>query len=260
MASIVIDPRPDYPQYTVLGVRVDAVQISQVISQLELWLRERSAPHYVVLGGMYGVMQARRLPEVKHVFEAADLVVPDGMPLVWAARRFGHRLHRRVYGPELIETFCRMSGKRWRHFFYGGAPGVPERVAAILHQRYSIQVAGSYSPPFRPLKPEEDSRITAMISESGADVVWVGLGSPLQDRWMYDHCHSVGAPVMLGVGAAFNFITGTVKQAPRWMQESGLECLYRLIQEPRRLWRRYLVDGAKFLWDLSLECLGLKQF
>jgi N-acetylglucosaminyldiphosphoundecaprenol N-acetyl-beta-D-mannosaminyltransferase len=196
----------------------------------------------------------------KQILNSADLVVADGMPLVWLGRWQGCALRRRVYGPELMETFCRKTGQLYRHYFYGGGPGVAGRLADILKQPYEVHVVGTYSPPFRPLTEEEKVEVDRRIQAAAPDVVWVGMITPKQERWMYEHRSRLSMPVMAGVGAAFNFITGVVKQAPAWMQENGLEWFFRLTQEPRRLWRRYLIIGSEFAWNVSLELLRLKKF
>jgi len=188
------------------------------------------------------------------------LVVPDGMPLVWLGRWRGFKLKRRVYGPELMETFFQQTRGQYRHFFYGGAPGVAEKLAEVTTNKFGINVVGIHCPPFRPLTPEEDASVMKQIADSKADIVWVGLSTPKQERWMYEHREKISAPVMLGVGAAFDLNAGTLSQAPRFMRENGLEWLYRLLAEPKRLWRRYIINGGKFVWNVCLELLGVKVF
>jgi N-acetylglucosaminyldiphosphoundecaprenol N-acetyl-beta-D-mannosaminyltransferase len=173
----------------------------------------------------------------------------------------GFRHVERVYGPDLMLAVCEHSAKRgYRHFFYGGAPGVTEKLAVQLRSRFpGLQVAGTYSPPFRPLTPEEDREVVERINSSQPDIVWVGIGAPKQERWMAEHVGRLCAPVLIGVGAAFDFHGGLKKQAPRWMQKSGLEWSFRLMSEPRRLWRRYLVNNPFFLWLIFLQALGRKS-
>jgi len=248
------------PHFKVLGVRVDAVQIPEVVSLMEGWIRERAAVHYIAVTGMHGVMEAQQDPGFRAILNAADLVVPDGMPLVWLGRWHDHPLRRRVYGPELMETFCRLTGPAYRHFFYGGGPGVAVRLTEILKRRYGVNTVGIYSPPFRPLTDQESEQVRCQIQETAPDVVWVGLSTPRQERWMYEQRRRLAVPLMAGVGAAFDFIAGRVKQAPTWMRESGLEWFFRLSHEPRRLWRRYIISGSKFLWNVPLELLGFKKF
>ena len=248
------------PRFSVLRVPVDAVQIPEVVTWMETQIARRSGCRFIAVTGMHGVVEAQHDVSFLETLMQADLVVPDGMPLVWFARRHGYALRRRVYGPELLETFCRATGGRYRHFFYGGGPGVAEHVANRLRYKYGVSVAGSYTPPFRALNSREDGEIVNLIHESTADVVWVGLSTPKQEWWMHEHRNSLRVPVLVGVGAAFDLLIGRVRQAPAWMQESGLEWLFRLLQEPQRLWRRYLIYGAEFAWKAGLEVLGLKRF
>ncbi len=255
-----VSPTYRLSSFKVLAVRVDAVQITDVIAEMEHWIAARSAEHFIAFTGMHGVTEARRDPSFKQVLNSADLVAPDGMPLVWLGRRHGYDMRRRVYGPELMETFCCNTGPSYRHFFYGGGPGVADRVAEVLRERYLIRTVGTYSPPFRPLTQEEEADAQRRIRAAEPDVVWVGLSTPKQERWMYDHRDRLGVPVMAGVGAAFDFVAGRVKQAPGWMQENGLEWLFRLAHEPRRLWRRYLVLGSRFAFEVLLELLGARRF
>ena len=248
--------------FRVLGVRVHAVQIPNVVAQMERWIQERAGSHFIAVTGMHGVTEAQHDPEFKTILDQADLVVPDGMPLVWLSRLRGYGLKRRVYGPELMLTFCEQSAvKGYRHFFYGGAAGVPEQLGdAIRRKCEGLEIAGTYSPPFRALTTDEKREIVNMINAANPDVLWVGLSTPKQERWMYEHRDMLNVPVMVGVGAAFDLNTGRVKQAPVWMREHGLEWFYRLLKEPRRLWRRYLIYGSRFMFYVLLELLGFKKF
>ncbi|MFQ5890811.1 MAG: WecB/TagA/CpsF family glycosyltransferase [Gemmatimonadota bacterium] len=247
--------------FRVLGVPVDAVQMPDAVERMHRWVRAQSGPHIVAVTGMHGVVEARPGTKARVALEDADLVVPDGMSLVWLGRLHGHRLPRRVYGPELMEEFCRISaGLGYRHYFYGGAEGVAEDLSRRLRERFpGMQVAGWYSPPFRELSEEERQDVCERINETRPDVLWVGLSTPKQELWMHRNRGLLRVPVMVGVGAAFDFHTGRVRQAPRWMRESGLEWSWRLMQEPRRLWRRYLLGGARFVWGVALELSGLRR-
>jgi N-acetylglucosaminyldiphosphoundecaprenol N-acetyl-beta-D-mannosaminyltransferase len=247
-------------QFKVLGVSVHAVQIPDTIEILESWIHSRSSSHYVAVTGMHGISEAAGSPEFRTTLNTASLVVCDGMPLVWLGRWHGHKMQRRVYGPELMASFCRDTGSRYRHFFYGGAPDVPERLAAEMQSRYGIRVAGTFSPPFRPLTPEEDREAIAIIEAARPDLLWIGLSTPKQESWMYQHRNKLTVPVVVGVGAAFDLNTGRLVQAPAWMRENGLEWLFRLLVEPRRLWRRYLVRGPMFVWNVGLELLNVRRF
>jgi N-acetylglucosaminyldiphosphoundecaprenol N-acetyl-beta-D-mannosaminyltransferase len=245
----------------VLGVGVCPVSIPVVLDIVDDWIRT-GEPHYVCVTDVHAVMETQRDPELKRIYDEAGLVVPDGMPLVWLSRLGGHAETDRVYGPDLLLACCEHSLVRgYRHFFYGGASGVAELLAQRLAQRYpGLRVAGTYSPPFRPLTPAEDAAIVKRINDSGADFVWVGLGAPKQERWMYRQRASLRAPVLLGVGAAFDFHAGLKRQAPRWLQRSGFEWLFRLLTEPRRLWRRYLRNNPAFIWNIGLQAAGLRTF
>jgi N-acetylglucosaminyldiphosphoundecaprenol N-acetyl-beta-D-mannosaminyltransferase len=246
--------------FKVLGVRVNAVQIPDVVAQVESWIAGRTTGNYVAVTGMHGISESCRNVQFRSVLNQASLVVADGMPLVWLGRWHGHDMRRRVYGPELTDTFCQETGGKYRHFFYGGAPGVADSLSRAMQDRYGVCVAGTYCPPFRPLTEAEDREVVDLINSSKADVVWVGLSTPKQETWMHDHRNKLRVPVMFGVGAAFDLNTGRLTQAPRWMRENGLEWLFRLAAEPKRLWRRYLVMGPIFAWNVSLELLGLKAF
>lgn len=247
------------PSFPVLGVRVHAVQIPEVVSQMQLWIQSNTRGRYIAVTGMHGIAESRTDNELRGALDSADFVVPDGMPLVWLARWHGYSLKRRVYGPELMETFCRETGPAYRHFFYGGAAGTADRLADSLHRRYGIAVAGTYTPPFRPLTEEELQDVTSQIAEGSTDLLWVGLSTPKQEKWMYVHRDKLSVPVMLGVGAAFDINSGKTSQAPPWMRESGLEWMFRLLAEPRRLWRRYLVSIPAAVGLVFLEILGLLQ-
>jgi len=252
---------PERASVQVLGVSVDVVQIPEVIAQMQEWIGARERCRYVSVTGMHGVMEAQHDPAFKQVLNAADLVVPDGMPLVWVARLRGHRLKRRVYGPELMLQFCEeAASKGYRHYFYGGAPGVAEKLASVFQTRFpGLRVAGVCSPPFRPLTQEEDDGIVAAINRAAPDIVWVGLSTPKQERWMFEHRDRLRVPVLVGVGAAFDINANVKKQAPAWMREHGLEWLFRLLQEPRRLWKRYLIYGSQFVVLEALELFGLRR-
>lgn len=248
------------PRFRVLGIKVNAVQIPAVIAQMQVWIAARSHCRFIAVTGMHGVTEAQHDVHFKRILNSADLVVPDGMPLVWIGRRHGHPLRRRVYGPELMQAFCRETAAGYRHFFYGGMPGIPELLAERMRTDYGITIAGTYSPPFRAVSTEEDDKIVKLINDSKADVLWVGLSTPKQERWMYEHRERLRTPVVAGVGAAFDLNCGKLRQAPAWMRENGLEWCFRLLMEPRRLWRRYLVYGSEFVCSLASEFLGLRTF
>jgi len=241
----------------ILGVGVSAIDPAMALDTIAAWIETRE-PRYVCVTGVHGVMESQRDERLRAIHNAAGLVTPDGMPLVWLSRWKGHRHVRRVYGPDLMEAVCSASVERgWRHFLYGGAEGIAGLLAEKLKARFpGIDIAGTWTPPFRPLTGEEDAEVVARIDASGADIVWVGLSTPKQERWMSDHVGRLRAPVLVGVGAAFDFHAGVKPQAPRWMQGAGLEWLYRMVTEPRRLGPRYAVNNPAFVWRILLEAIG----
>jgi len=249
------------PRVNVLGVGISAINMTAAVETIAGWIAQ-GASQYVCVFPVHSVIECQKDSDLRHIANASGLTTPDGMPLVWLSRLHGHRHVSRVYGPDLMSAVCAASVERgYRHFLYGGADGVPEKLAAVLAQQYpGLQVAGTYSPPFRPLRPEEDEQIVEMIDASDADIVWVGLGTPKQDHWMATHVGRLKAPVLIGVGAAFDFLSGLKRQAPRWMQQTGLEWLFRLITEPRRLWRRYLVNNPLFVLLVLSQALRLKRY
>lgn len=250
------------PTFAVTGVRVHAVQIPGVVARMSEWIDRRDRGRCVAVTGMHGVSEARRDPRFRQALAEADLVVPDGMPLVWVGRYRGHPLKRRVYGPELMLEFCRATANRgYRHFFYGGAPGVANDLAAKLARRYpGVVIAGTWTPPYRPLSEDEAREVRDAINRCRPDILWVGLSTPRQELWMAGERARLLVPVMAGVGAAFDLNTGRVRQAPPWMREHGLEWSWRLAQEPRRLWRRYLLNGPRFALDVAMDLSGLRRF
>ncbi len=249
-------------RFRILGVGVDALQIPGVIHEVENWIQSHDGCHFIAVTGMHGVMEAQHEAPFKAILNSADLVVPAGMPLVWISRLRGYRLRRRVYGPELMSTvFATTADKGYRHFLYGGEPGVAERLARCLQRRFpGTKIAGCYSPPFRALTADEDASIVERIENAQSDIVWVGLSTPKQEQWMDAHRDKLRVPVLVGVGAAFDFLAGTKRQAPAWIREHGLEWLFRLLQEPERLWRRYVVYGSEFVFLATLELLGLRKW
>jgi N-acetylglucosaminyldiphosphoundecaprenol N-acetyl-beta-D-mannosaminyltransferase len=233
----------------------------QALATIDGWIA-RGERQYVCVSGIHGVMESQRDETLRAIHNSAGMVTPDGMPLVWISRLKGFGHVQRVYGPDLLLACCEHSETHgYRHYFYGGGPGVPEQLAGRLQARFPrLTVVGGYSPPFRPLTPDEDAEIVARINAAAPDIVWVGLSTPKQERWMSEHRDRLNAPVCVGVGAAFDFHAGLKAQAPRWMQRSGLEWMFRLYQEPRRLWRRYLRNNPLFVWQVALQTIGLKTY
>jgi len=248
---------PPLPSFEVLGVRVNAVRMSEAVDRMRRWI---DAPfrktHFVAVTAMHSVAEAHRNDFYQRILNSADLSVPDGMPLVWLARFHGYPLKDRVCGSDLMKAFCRATGEAYRHFFYGGGPGVAEKLANSLHEKYGIVVAGTYTPPFRALTRAEEEEVSSLVELSSPHVLWVGLSSPKQEKWIEEHRHHLRIPVMLAVGAAFDMNSGKTTRAPGWMRKSGLEWLYRLLSEPRRLWKRYLFTIPRAMCFVAIEVLA----
>ncbi len=239
-------------RFLIFGVPISAINMSGAVDRLASWIVRRES-RYVCVVDVHNVMLAQENSEIMVALRGADMVTPDGQPLVWLGRWLGHNVSR-VCGPDLLTAVCTRSvSEGWRHYFYGGAEGVAEELAARLSARHNgLIVAGFDSPPFRSLTEEEKANAVARINAAEPDIVWVGLGTPKQVLWMHDYVDLLRSSILIGIGAAFNFHTGRVRRAPRWMQEYGLEWLHRLISEPRRLWRRYLLIAPRFV----LKCFG----
>jgi N-acetylglucosaminyldiphosphoundecaprenol N-acetyl-beta-D-mannosaminyltransferase len=248
------------PRAHILGIGVSAINTAQALQTIDRWIQRREQ-QYVCVTGVHGIMESQRDARLKQIHNQAGLVTPDGMPLVWLSRLKGFAWVERVYGPDLMLAVCRQSLlKGYRHYFYGGANGVAEKLVTRLAREFSgLQIAGFWSPPFRPLTRDEDEKSIQTINRTQPDIVWIGLSTPKQEYWMYQHLGHITAPVIIGVGAAFDFHAGVKRQAPRWMQRSGLEWSFRLMTEPRRLWRRYLINNSLFLWMILIKALGKKS-
>ena len=230
-------------------------------AQIARWVSERT-PNYVCVSSVHGIIECQNSEELTAIHNAAGMVTPDGMPLVWLSWLSGQRQVDRVYGPDLMLAVCADSATTgYRHYLYGSSPDVLHRLEANLIRRFpQIQIVGSYSPPYRALSREEDEAEVAAINAARPDIVWVGLGTSKQERWMGAYRPRLTAPVLIGVGAAFDFHAGLKPQAPHWMQHSGLEWIFRLANEPRRLWKRYLFSNPRFVYLVALQWLGLRRF
>jgi N-acetylglucosaminyldiphosphoundecaprenol N-acetyl-beta-D-mannosaminyltransferase len=244
----------------ILGVGVNQVSLTEAVELIDSWIQSRTQD-YVCVTGVHGVMECQRDRNLLSIHNDCGLTVPDGMPLVWISKIRGRSEVTRVYGPDLMLAVCSFGeSKGYRHYFYGGKEGVPEELASCLRRRFpKMLVVGCYSPPFRPLTEGEDRKLVEEINFAKPDIVWVGLSTPKQEHWMASHRASLHASVLIGVGAAFDFLSGRLRQAPRWMMNVGLEWLFRLMMEPRRLWKRYTVNNVLFLYYLLLEAIGAKR-
>lgn len=245
----------------VLGVGVSVLNLPGAINALTRAVQERRKG-YVCVTGVHGVSEAQDDPEFRRILNRAFLNTPDGMPMVWLGRLAGHRAMGRVYGPDLMTLVMRESVARgWRHFFYGGANGTAERLRTVLTEKFpGLQVTGTCEPPFRPLNDAEQTAFTAQVAAAKPDMLWVGLSTPKQERFMAENLARLDTTLMLGVGAAFDMLAGTKSQAPRWMQRGGLEWFYRLCQEPRRLGPRYLKNNPLFAARLLGQLSGLRKY
>lgn len=244
------------PRAAVLGCAIDAVSWDDILERIERW-SERRESRYVCLCNVHSLVTARQDGRLRQVLNGADAATPDGMPVAWYLRRSGFPGQQRINGPDLMWRYCeRAAANGTPIFLYGATDRTLALLAARLRQAFpGIRIAGSHAPPFRDLTPREEDGIAALIRRSGARVVFVGLGCPKQELWMARQRGKLRA-VMIGVGAAFDYHAGTLRRAPRWMQNSGLEWLFRLMTEPRRLWRRYLVTNSLFVYYLVTGRVG----
>ena len=217
---------------------------------------------YICVTGVHGVMEAQSDLAFRSILNHSVITTPDGMPTVWVGRAQGHSTMSRVYGPDYLLRMCELSLTRgYRHFFYGGKPGVAEHLAQNLSRRYpGLQIAGTYTPPFHALNASEESELIVLLEHSMADILWVGLSTPKQERFMAQYINKLNVHLMVGVGAAFDIHTGGTRDAPDWMKASGLQWLHRVIQEPRRLGRRYLINNPQFIWKIALQLSGIRHF
>jgi N-acetylglucosaminyldiphosphoundecaprenol N-acetyl-beta-D-mannosaminyltransferase len=245
----------------VLGVGISVLNLRTALDAIAEAVRARRKS-YICVTGVHGVMEAQADESFRRILNGALLCTPDGMPMVWMGRLRGHRELRRVYGPDLMLDVCAWSETHaCRHFFYGGAEGVAGLLAEKLKARFpKMEVAGIFTPPFRALNPTEEVKLQEMVRAARPDILWVGLSTPKQEKFMAEFLPKLDVTLMIGVGAAFDFHAGRVKQAPRWMQRSGLEWFYRLCQEPRRLARRYLKNNPLFALKIAGQVAGLKKY
>lgn len=236
----------------VLGMRIDMVQIPDVLCTIENWIRNKLFGNYISVSNVDSAIWSRKNIDFRNAVNNSSLSVPDGKALVLLARLYGYPLKRRVYGPELMEEFCKLANNRgYTNYFYGGTNKTLSKLTENLTVRFpNLKISGACSPPFRDLTCEEDRQIIETINKAKPDVLWVGIGCPKQEIWMYEHKDKLNVAAIVGVGAAFDFHAGTKKQAPYWMREHGLEWFFRLITEPRRLWKRYIVGGAVFIYNI----------
>lgn len=223
---------------------------------------EKDGKGYICVTGVHGVIEAQKDPEFSAILNKATLCTPDGMPLVWIGRYYGFKHMGRVYGPDLMLEVCKMSlNKNYKHFLYGGAKGVAAQLKQrLIHKFPEINIVGIYTPPFRPISCKEEEELCCLVRKTQPDIFWVGLSTPKQEKFMANYINKLDTKIMIGVGAAFDFHTGRVKQAPRWIQRRGLEWLFRLSQEPHRLWRRYIYNNPVFVYKIISQLMGIKNY
>ncbi len=244
----------------ILGVGVNPVSMHECLELIAAWI-DGNERRYVCLAAVHSVLECRKDPALRRVLNSSSLTTADGMPLVWLSRLAGHPRAERVYGADLLLAVCALSqGRGYSHYFYGADPGVAAKLVERLSGRYpGLTIVGSCSPPRGTGDTAREARELDAINASRADIVWISLGTGKQERWMAEHRPQLDAPVLIAVGAAFDFLAGTKAQAPRWMRQSGLEWVFRLLKEPRRLWPRYR-EYPRFVWLLLGQLLGLKKF
>ena len=235
----------------ILGVKVAVTNLTSTCQTIEDWIRGQ-ARTYVCIAPVSTIVDCQTDPEYREIVNNSGMTTPDGMPLVWLGKLKGNKMIQRTYGPDLMLSLCDLSQKKgYKHYFYGGSVKTNHLLAGKLKDRFpQLNIAGSFSPPLRDIHAGETEDILEQINRVKPDILWIGLGSPKQDYWMAHHRDRLNVPVMIGVGAAFNFLAGTKPQAPLWMRRLGLEWFFRLCCEPKRLWKRYLVGNTKFVYML----------
>ena len=248
------------PRVNVLGVGVSALNLPLAVEAVDDAVRERRKG-YICVTGVHGVMESQRDPELKRIHNESFLTTPDGMPMVWMGRLQGARQMARVYGPDLMLAVLERSAARgYKHFFYGGADGVAEELRRKMTARFpGLQIVGTYEPPFRPLNEAEERALREQVAACRPDIMWVGISTPKQERFIAAQLPKLDVTLMAAVGAAFNFHAGRVQEAPRWVQRSGLQWFYRCLHEPR-LWKRYGVIVPGFLLRAAAQLSGVKKY
>lgn len=246
----------------VLGVRVSAVDLKSAVELSDQWIRSGKGHGYICATGVHGVMEAHADAEIRRILNGALINVPDGMPMSWVGHLQGLRNMDRVFGPDLMMAICRLSVERgYRNFLYGGKPGVASFLSETLQAKIpGLQVVGTYTPPFRSLTSDEETEVLAQVRKARPDILWVGLSTPKQERFMAQYVDYFQVPLMVGVGAAFDFHTGSIRDCSAWVKRSGFQWLHRLMQDPSHLWKRYLRNNPAFLWHIALQLLRLRQY
>lgn len=250
-----------HPHAHVLGVKVSAINLKLAVEMAGRSIGSGNRA-YMCLTGVHGVMEAQRDPELREVLNHALINAPDGMPMSWVGRLQGFSKMDRVFGPDFMAAMCRQSIDRgYRNFFYGGKPGVAELLGTTLEKKFTgVQIVGTCTPPFGDLDENQEQAIVARVREAKPHIVWVGLSTPRQEKFMARYVDRLEAPLLVGVGAAFDFHSGLLRDCSPWIKRAGLQWLHRLLQDPRRLWRRYLTNNPAFLWHIACQLSGLRQY
>jgi N-acetylglucosaminyldiphosphoundecaprenol N-acetyl-beta-D-mannosaminyltransferase len=245
----------------VLGVNVSAIDLDKAVEMADRWIAS-DRRGYICVTGVHGVMEAQSDPELRHILNHAFLNTPDGMPMSWVGRLQRLSKMDRVFGPDLMASLCQLSIERkYRHFLYGGEPGVAELLKERFERRFpGLQIVGTYTPPFRDLTSQEEEELIGQLLTSRPHILWVGLSTPKQERFMARFIDRLEVPLLVGVGAAFDYHTGRINDCSDWIKRAGLQWLHRLLQDPGRLWKRYLKNNPAFLWKIALQLSGLRQY
>jgi N-acetylglucosaminyldiphosphoundecaprenol N-acetyl-beta-D-mannosaminyltransferase len=245
----------------ILGVGISAISMTDAIYYTDKLL-QGNTQGYICVTGVHGVMEAQYDERLRSILNSSFLTTPDGMPTVWLGRLHGFTNMRRVSGPEYMIEVCKLSMERgYKHFLYGGKPGTAEILKQALLDRFpTLQITGIYTPPFRPLTPEEEVDLERQIKEAQPDVLWCGISTPKQERFMARYCGKLAVKLMVGVGAAFDIHSGNTKDAPDWIKDAGMHWFVRMIRDPKRLAGRYIKNNPKFLWLTGLQLSGLRKY
>jgi len=244
----------------ILGIKIHRVSLNDAIELIEKFI-SGDGKHQVCVPNVWTTVLMQKDEEFKEIHNNSSLAIPDGTPLVWVSRLYGKPIPERVPGPDLFKEFTKVSTKKgYKLFFLGSTKNALKEITLKLKEKYpSLKIVGTYSPPFmKEFSEEENQKMIEMINKAEPDVLWVSLTAPKQEKWIGKHLSQLNVPVSIGVGAAFDFVAGKVKRAPKWMQKIGLEWFHRLIQEPTRLWKRYLIGNTVFIWLVINELIKIK--
>ena len=249
------------PAAKLLGISVEALDMELALSRIARELEARRKG-YICMAGVHGIMEAFRNPELAAIYAGSSMTVPDGTPTVWVGRLQGHKAMQRVAGPDLmLEVFRRKQFAGCTHFLYGGEEHVAEQLRERFTRLYPwARIVGTYTPPFRDLNAKEEESLIARIRQLKPDIIWVGISTPKQERFMHRYLHLLDTTLMFGVGAAYDFHTDRIQDAPQWIKTIGMQWLHRLLQDPRRLWKRYFRNNPAFLWHIALQLSGLRHY